>query len=163
MKTEDWLVLDDMQSTLPGESIFCGDYNARGALWGNEITNPQGEALEDALDRCNLTCINNGSITREASRPGDSDSVIDLALTTLTVAADCRWQTLGKHSNDHYPCSVWIKRKKVHKQLKRKKVFKYEEQEDNLISEIRQKVASKPQGNKQTLLQQPPWFTDEIR
>ena len=29
MKTEDWLVLDDMQSTLPGESIFCGDYNAR--------------------------------------------------------------------------------------------------------------------------------------
>ena len=93
MKTEDWLVLDDMQSTLPGESIFCGDYNARGSLWGNEITNPQGEALEDALDRCNLTCINNGSITREASRPGDSDSVIDLALTTLTVAADCRFDT----------------------------------------------------------------------
>ena len=63
MKMEDWLVLDDMQSTLPGESIFCGDFNARGSFWGNKVTNSQGEALEDALDRCYLTCINNGSIT----------------------------------------------------------------------------------------------------
>ena len=104
MKMDDWLVLDNMQSTLPGELIFCGDFNARGSLWGNTVTNPQGEALEDALDRCSLTCINDGSITREASRPGDSDSVIDLTLATLGVAIRCNWQTLGKFSNDHYPC-----------------------------------------------------------
>ena len=92
-----------------------------------------------------------------------SNRGIDLALTTLTIAADCRWQTLGKHSNDHYPCSVWIKRRKVHKRLKRKKVFKYEKQDENLISDIRQKASSKPQVNNQTVMQQPPWFSEDIR
>ena len=85
-----------------------------------------------------------------------SNRGIDLALTTLTIAADWRWQTICKHINDHYPCSV-------HKLLKGKKVFKYQKQDDHLISDIRQKALSKPQGNTETVLQQPPWFTDEIR
>jgi len=34
MKEQDWRVLDNLQSTLPGETILCGDFNARGALWG---------------------------------------------------------------------------------------------------------------------------------
>ena len=111
-KEENWMVLDAIQSKLPGDVIFCGDFNARGSLWGNTILNPQGEALEDALDKSNVTCINNGSMTRQASRPGDSDSAIDLTITSLSIAPRCKWQTLGKHSNDHYPCTVWIKRKK---------------------------------------------------
>ena len=77
MREEDWMALDKIQTSLAGETLFCGDFNARGALWGNSVLNPQGEALEDALDRCCLTCINNGTITRMATRPGDSDSVID--------------------------------------------------------------------------------------
>ena len=67
MKEQDWLALDDLQSTLPGETMLCGDFNARGELWGNTVTNPQGESLEDALDRSDLTCINDGSITRIAT------------------------------------------------------------------------------------------------
>ena len=106
------MVLDAIQSKLPGDLIFCGDFNARGSLWGNTVLNPQGEALEDALDKSNVTCINNGSMTRQASRPGDSDSAIDLTITSLSIAPRCKWQTLGKHSNDRYPCTVWIKRKK---------------------------------------------------
>ena len=68
MKKDNWMVLDEMQRSLPGESIFCGDFNARGNLWGNMITNPQGEALEDALDHCDLVCINDGSMTRQSMR-----------------------------------------------------------------------------------------------
>ena len=45
------MMLDEMQRSLPGESIFCGDFNARGQLWRNTIINSQGEALEDALDQ----------------------------------------------------------------------------------------------------------------
>ena len=94
MKEQDWMILDDLQNTLSGATMLCGDFNARGELWGNTVTNPQGEALEDALDRCYLTCINNGSITRYATRPGDSDSIIDLTLTTLQLAGKCSLRVL---------------------------------------------------------------------
>ena len=110
MKKQDWRVLNNLQSTLPGETILCGDLNARGALWGNEITNPQGEALEDAVDRCYLNCINEGETTRIATRQGDSDSVIDLTLTTLRLASQCSLVTLGPHGNDHIPCVVYVRR-----------------------------------------------------
>ena len=69
--------------------MFSSDFNARGESWGNTITNQQGEALEDALDHCDLMCVNDGSMTRMAMRPGDSDSAIDLAITTLGVSAIC--------------------------------------------------------------------------
>ena len=106
MREDDWMVLDQLQTTLAGETLLCGDFNARGALWGNSVLNPQGEALEDALDRCYLTCINTGTTTRAATRPGDSDSVIDLAITTLRLAQQCKWQSLGPQGNDHFPCIV---------------------------------------------------------
>ena len=99
-----------MQKSLPGESIFCGDFNARGELWGNVITNPQGEALEDALDHCDLICINDGSMTRMANRLGDTDSAIDLAITSLRTSTISKWSALGPHGNDHFPCAVFVKR-----------------------------------------------------
>ena len=68
MTQDDWLVLDDIQQALPGKLLLCGDFNARGSEWGNSVTNPQGIALEDALDRCNLICLNNGCVTRVASK-----------------------------------------------------------------------------------------------
>ena len=40
MREEDWMVLDNLQRTLAGETILCGDFNARGSLWGNSVTNP---------------------------------------------------------------------------------------------------------------------------
>ena len=165
MKVEDWMVLDKIQSTLPGESVLCGDFNARGSLWGNVITNPQGEALEDALDQCNLTCINDGSMTRQATRDGDSDSAIDLAITTLGIAMHCKWQSLGKVSNDHYPCTVLAKRQKVLSCPRRKKVFTYEKQEDDLISSVRQKASARAPNTtiNKSVRQQPPWFTDEVK
>ena len=166
MKQDNWMVLDDIQSVLPGEIIFCGDFNARGSLWGNTVINPQGEALEDALDRCSITCINNGSMTREASRPGDSDGAIDLAITSLNIATRCKWQTLGKYSNDHYPCTVWIKRQKVQKKLRRKRAFKYDCTEASVLNTVRQKAGTRPteqRPNNQSQFQQPPWFTPEIK
>ena len=71
------------------KTVLCGDFNARGALWGNTVVNLHGEALSDALDKCYLRCINDGYITRMATRQGDSDTIIDLVLITLTVAEKC--------------------------------------------------------------------------
>jgi len=88
MKEQDWMILNDMQTTLPGATMLCGDSDARGKLWGNTNTNPQGETLEDLSDRCYLTCINDGKITRRASRQGDSDSIIDVAITHCLLLTD---------------------------------------------------------------------------
>ena len=58
---------------------------------GSSVTNPQGVALEDALDECYLTCINDGIRKRMSTRHGDSDSVIDLTITTLQIASSCKF------------------------------------------------------------------------
>ena len=161
MKEQDWLILDDLQNTLPGETVLCGDFNARGELWGNSVTNPQGKALEDALDKCYLTCINDGSITRMATRPGDSDSVIDLTLTTLQIASSCNFRVLGPQGNDHLPCSVLIKRSKNPKRTKRTKAFKYSKEGDDPITKLRvKKSPAIPQKGRRR--EQPPWFTKEV-
>ena len=59
-------------------AFFCGDFNARGRQWGNDITNKQWEVLEDALVASDVVCLNDGTVTRTASRSGETDSSIDL-------------------------------------------------------------------------------------
>ena len=141
MKEQDWIILDDLQKSLPGETVLCGDFNARGELWGNNVTNPQGEALEDALDKCYLACINDGSITRMATRPGDSDGIIDLALTSLQMASSCKFRVLGPQGNDHLPCTVLIKRSKNTQRTKKARAFKYSKEGDDPITRLRAKKA----------------------
>ena len=92
---EEWGKLGDIEASLPGSSLVCGDFNARGAEWGNVITNPQGTALEDALVQTNLSYLNDGRMTRLGQRAGDSDGAIDLALASVQVATDCTWNVLS--------------------------------------------------------------------
>ena len=75
------VAVDGMQITLPGETILCGYFNDRGSLWGRPPPTQRGKVLKNALDKCSLTCINNRNITRSATRPDNSESVIDLAIT----------------------------------------------------------------------------------
>ena len=132
-------MLDDMQRALPGETVFCGDFNSRGREWGNSVTNPQGIALEDALDQCDLSCLNTGSMTRLASRDGDSDGPIDLALVTLNTATMSKWNVLDDHGSDHLPCTVHIKRRKSKGRPKRPKAFTYLNQDESLLNSLRKK------------------------
>ena len=161
MSEADWLALDEMQRALPGETVFCGDFNARGSEWGNTVTNPQGIALEDALDHCDLSCINTGSMTRMASRDGDSDSVIDLAITTLNIASMSKWSVLDDHGSDHLPCTIHVKRRRSKRPPKRPKAFTYLNQDESLVSKIRQK-AQTPTCQTKTVISQPPWWDPDI-
>ena len=161
MKEADWMALDEIQKSLPGETVFCGDFNARGESWGNTITNQQGEALEDALDHCDLMCVNDGSMTRMAMRPGDSDSAIDLAITTLGVSAICQWTTLGPHGNDHYPCTILLKRGRTRVLKRPPKVFVYESMEDDAINTVR-KLTHSTKRSTTAAVTQPPWWNEEL-
>ena len=161
MKEADWMILNDIEGSLPGETVFVGDFNARGELWGNTITNTQCEALEDALDHCNLMCVNDGRMTRMAMRPGDSDGAIDLAVTTLRTSIACRWNTLGYHGSDHYPCTVDVKRGKSCVQKRPPKVFQYTSDGDDVISSVRSLTRSCNRNTKPAVTQ-PPWWNDEL-
>ena len=39
----------DIERALLGATLFCVYFNARGADWGNTVTNTQGIVLENAL------------------------------------------------------------------------------------------------------------------
>ena len=89
MTVDQWSALAELEESLPGVTLLCGDFNARGSEWGNAITNPQGTALENALDQTTLACLNNGSMTRFANQEGHTDSATDLALVSVAALDDC--------------------------------------------------------------------------
>ena len=160
MLQEDWLVLDDMQEALPGKMLICGDFNARGSEWGNTITNPQGIALEDALDSCNLICLNDGSVTRLAQREGDSDSAIDLALVTPSIVPSSSWFAMGSLGSDHLPCGVHVRRHSERQARKAPRVFSYDIKSEDPVSRLRKKARPPPQQKRRVT--QPPWWNNEL-
>ena len=158
---EEWGKLGDIESSLPGSSVVCGDFNARGAEWGNVITNPQGTALEDALVQTNLSYLNDGRMTRLGQREGDSDGAIDLALASVQVATDCTWNVLPYHGSDHLPCTVHVRRRHVARRPRQKRAFEYDTSGSDPVSKLRKRAipAKKPS---QPDITQPPWWNPEV-
>ena len=160
-KQDDWLVLDDIQEAMPGRLLFCGDFNARGNEWGNTITNPQGIALEDALDSCNLVFLNDGSMTRLAQRNGESDSAIDLALVTPSLVPSSDWFVMSNLGSDHLPFGVHVRRQNEQEAKKSPRVFTYDIKSDDPVSRLRKKARPPPRQNRRRV-SQPPWWNSEL-
>jgi ribonuclease HI len=160
MTEEHWNALGELEESLPGTTMFCGDFNARGREWGNVITNPQGTALEDALDKTSLVCLNSGSMTRFANQEGHSDSAIDLTLVSVTICDDCMWETLECHGSDHVPCLSMVRRKRSQVKKKVKRAFTYSTDESDIVSKLRQKALPVKRGCVEGK-EKPPWWNDE--
>lgn len=126
--------------------IFCGDFNARGTQRDSSINNKQDEDLEDTLVVTDLVCINNGRLTRLASRPEDADSIIGLALVLSAVASRCRWFTLGFHGSDHYPCVTLINNWTIRRMRKKRITFLCDKSSENTIRKIRHSKSMVPIG-----------------
>jgi len=159
---EAWEFLGGIMEDIKGEVVFCGDFNARGQLWGNDISNLQGEKLEDWLLGSTLTCINNGQITRMAQRGGDSDSVIDLAIVSAGLVGDSRFCVLQHHGSDHLPCSILLNKKSTVATGRPRAVFQYPSStttNTSVIERLRQRKRSK---GRKVLLRQPPWWNDAL-
>lgn len=43
--------------------FICGDFNAHNIIWGSNHCGARGNAIECAIDKCNLTVLNDGSPT----------------------------------------------------------------------------------------------------
>ncbi len=50
---------------LNGEKVICcGDFNAHSSLWGGQLTDANGQVIEEILEKENLVCVNDGRYTR---------------------------------------------------------------------------------------------------
>ena len=96
-----------------------------------------------------------------ASRDGDSDSVIDLALITLNIASMIRWSVMDDHGSDHLPCTIHVKRRRSKRPPKRPKAFTYLNKDENLVSKLRQKAQTRTCQQK-TVISQPPWWDPDM-
>ena len=140
MTVDQWSALAELEESLPGVTLLCGDFNARGSEWGNAITNPQGTALENALDQTTLACLNNGSMTRFANQEGHTDSAIDLSLVSVAALDDCTWSTMPCHGSDHVPCLTLVRRRQSRVKRRVKRAFTYATDEDDIITRLRKKA-----------------------
>ena len=141
--------------------IFCGDFNAKGTLWGNTSTNTQGEELENALITTDLLCINDGNMIRMASQPEHEDSVIDLALVSPTLIPTCRFAVLGCHGSDHYPCVILVAKDRTRKQRQKINSFRYDHKGSDIVAKIRMDKCRSHIGRKKSW-EQPPWWNEEL-
>lgn len=68
-----------------------------------------------------------------------SAGVIDLALVSPTLAAWSRWNKLGHHGSDHYPCTIMIKKHRVWGHIQKRPLFQYDTNGHDIVSKIRRK------------------------
>lgn len=87
--------------------VFCGDFNkVDGAKFS------PSSKREDALVSSSLLCLNEGQVTRLASRPGYSAGDIHLALVWPSQAKGRRWQAMGHYGSDHLRRTILFKKQK---------------------------------------------------
>lgn len=84
--------------------VWCGDFNAHNTLWGCEITNKNGDAVEEFLDSQTLVCLNDGGGTRVNIRTG-ALTALDLTCVSSSIAGSCEWEILSDSTigSDHFP------------------------------------------------------------
>lgn len=67
------ICLNDLADKSEGRCLLVADFNTCSEAWDNETENRQQIALNHALLCTNLTYLNDGRLTRLASRRDDTD------------------------------------------------------------------------------------------
>ena len=90
----------DFFTATKANAILGIDSNAHSVLWGEDETNPRGEALEEFIMSYNITLLNKGKTpTFVTSR---SSSIIDISLVFGNSADIDSWEVITEHQfSDH--------------------------------------------------------------
>ena len=138
---KDWDFIQDIENEFGDTVIICGDLNARANMWDDQGTNPQGTALEDALQSCQSIHIAPSTPTHIGARQGDSDSTIDLALISPRLKAWANIESLEPHGSDHLPVVLSLQMPAQQpKTLRSKNPFKYDRRETGVVARLRTKA-----------------------
>ncbi|XP_072400922.1 uncharacterized protein [Diabrotica undecimpunctata] len=111
----EWERLFNWCSSLEGETVLGGDFNAHHAVWGSPTDNihwfsndTDGNRIIDALTDMDLIFLNDGSATR-ITPPNSTKSAVDLTLIASGLIALAHWQTLDRTlGSDHYIISIML-------------------------------------------------------
>lgn len=83
--------------------FVCGDLNGHSTLWGSEITDKSGKAIEAMADDNDFMCLNDGTGTRIDVKTGKL-SCIDVTFCSEFAFNRCRWNVLSDNwGSDHFP------------------------------------------------------------
>ena len=157
----DWGFLEEIEDELGDAIIMCGDFNARSQMWDSQGTNPQGRALEDKLVEILCDPFATAMPTHLGTRPGDTDSTIDLALVSPKLTPSINAQTLASHGSDHLPVAFSLQKPCKRTEKQTCSPFTYTSSDRNVISHLRaKKQQHAPTGQKRTKIQ-PPWWNSE--
>ncbi|XP_072377658.1 uncharacterized protein [Diabrotica undecimpunctata] len=102
----EWKRLFNWCSSLEGETVLGGDFNAHHAVWGSPKNDTDGNRIIDAITDMDLIFLNDCSATR-ITHPNSTKSAVDLTLITPGLIALAHWQTLDRTlGSDHYIISI---------------------------------------------------------
>ena len=160
-KKEKWEFLEEIEDTYGDCTVMCGDLNARSAMWDNQGTNPQGIALEEALGEVNFSQMTTLEPTHPATRQGDTDSTIDMALISPRLTSVMHAETLAPHGSDHKPVVFSLRRPGKEQITRPPNPFKYTTVND-VIGQIRARKRKTAKNPSQRRVQ-PPWWNKELQ
>ncbi|KAG5897675.1 hypothetical protein JTB14_011485 [Gonioctena quinquepunctata] len=87
---------------IPKPCLIAGDSNAHHVAW--EFDDTYGKHLLEAIEKCNLAFINNGSRTLATSQ---RHIAIDITLCSSDISHSFSWSTLDDpHGSDHLPIII---------------------------------------------------------
>lgn len=81
--------IEDKIINLNGEVIIAGDFNAKSAEWGSEVSDTRGNEVADLAARLDLTILNTGN-SSTFRRPGYRESILDISMGTPGISSDIR-------------------------------------------------------------------------
>src|ERR1043165_2452631 len=95
---------EEIQKIFPHKrSILVGGFNAHNKLWGCSETNNRGIIIEEILTENNSVVLNTGQSTHIASNQSNSNSVIDLSISSQDIALNAsHYVTNSNMGSDHY-------------------------------------------------------------
>jgi hypothetical protein len=101
--------LRELTNSLKEPFYIVGDLNGHGIEWGCFTENEKGKIIQEMLDECSCTTINNGDFTRLQPFPKIS-SALDIAITNNTNALNCSWEVINNScGSDHLPAMIYVK------------------------------------------------------
>ena len=156
---ESWEFLEEIEDEFGDTIVVCGDLNARSNIWDTQGTNPQGRALEAALQEILLEPLATQTPTHLATRPGDADSTIDLALISPRLITWTRAHTLGPHDSDHLPVVLSLQKPAQSQCTRPQNPFRYNRKGSDIVSRLRARK-TRP-GSKHNNRTKPPWWNRE--
>lgn len=108
--------------SITGRVIIVGDFNAHNVVWDPvAATDNRGRLLLDCIESNQLVLLNIPGVKTYQHHTG-SESVLDLAIVSKNIAAQCTWLPLNNHlGSDHAPIIITLNEQKLENPYKQAK------------------------------------------